>query len=238
MLGGCGPSPRRAPPHRRAPPVPSSSSSSSSSSLCRLRSPRVYPSAPSPLPEEPMGPPGGCCPPPPGKGGSDFWGWGSPSISPPLQSVPHGADGGAARWVRTPNWAEGSRGGGGGSDFWEGGPPSVSPPSPPLCSSPIGHNLSCVSYKHPSVRGSLVGGEVGAAPSTVRCPPRQCCIGIWNRSQALVQGEPLRGGPRGGCGAEQPLGAAVRGGFASLPAPTSAFGWGCGGAGTDRGGGG
>ena len=176
-------------------------------------------------------------PPPAREGGLGFLGVGVTIDIPPLQSVPHGADGGAARWVRTPNWAEGSRRGGG-SDFWEGGPPSVSPSPPPLCSSPIGHNLSCVSYKHPSVRGSLVGGEVGAAPSTVRCPPRQCCIGIWNRSQALVQGEPLRGGPRGGCGAEQPLGAAVRGGFASLPAPTSAFGWGCGGAGTDRGGGG
>ncbi|XP_061875763.1 LOW QUALITY PROTEIN: anti-Muellerian hormone type-2 receptor-like, partial [Colius striatus] len=49
------------------------------------------------------------------------------------------------------------------------------------------HNLSCVSYKHPSVRGAL-GGSGGAAGGTVRCPPGHCCIGIWNRSQALVQG--------------------------------------------------
>ncbi|XP_015471388.1 anti-Muellerian hormone type-2 receptor isoform X4 [Parus major] len=49
------------------------------------------------------------------------------------------------------------------------------------------HNLTCVSYKHPSVRGAL-GGAGGAAAGAVRCPPGQCCVGIWNRSQALVQG--------------------------------------------------
>ncbi|XP_062453069.1 anti-Muellerian hormone type-2 receptor [Rhea pennata] len=49
-------------------------------------------------------------------------------------------------------------------------------------------NLSCVSYQHPSVRGGL-GGAGGPARGTVRCPPpRQCCIGIWNQSHALVQG--------------------------------------------------
>ncbi|XP_033927500.1 anti-Muellerian hormone type-2 receptor [Melopsittacus undulatus] len=50
------------------------------------------------------------------------------------------------------------------------------------------HNLSCVSYKHPSVRGGLGGAGGGARARPVRCPPRHCCIGIWNRSQALVQG--------------------------------------------------
>ncbi|KAM9514455.1 anti-Muellerian hormone type-2 receptor isoform 1-T1 [Guaruba guarouba] len=55
------------------------------------------------------------------------------------------------------------------------------------------HNLSCVSYKHPSVRGGL-GGARGARARPVRCPPGQCCIGIWNQSQALVQG-PGRAGP-------------------------------------------
>ncbi|NXK97538.1 AMHR2 protein, partial [Formicarius rufipectus] len=49
------------------------------------------------------------------------------------------------------------------------------------------HNLSCISYKHPSVRGGLGGTGRGAA-GAVRCPPGQCCIGIWNRSHALVQG--------------------------------------------------
>ncbi|KAM6189130.1 LOW QUALITY PROTEIN: anti-Muellerian hormone type-2 receptor [Sarcoramphus papa] len=49
------------------------------------------------------------------------------------------------------------------------------------------HNLSCVSYKHPSVRGGL-GGAGGAKAGTVRCPPGQCCIGIWNQSHALVPG--------------------------------------------------
>ncbi|XP_074785521.1 anti-Muellerian hormone type-2 receptor [Athene noctua] len=49
------------------------------------------------------------------------------------------------------------------------------------------HNLSCVSYKHPSVRGGL-GGTGGAKVGIVRCPPGQCCIGIWNQSHALVQG--------------------------------------------------
>ncbi|NXP39107.1 AMHR2 protein, partial [Leiothrix lutea] len=48
-------------------------------------------------------------------------------------------------------------------------------------------NLTCVSYKHPSVRGAL-GGAGGAAAGAVRCPPGQCCVGIWNRSHALVQG--------------------------------------------------
>ncbi|XP_059688727.1 anti-Muellerian hormone type-2 receptor [Gavia stellata] len=48
-------------------------------------------------------------------------------------------------------------------------------------------NLSCVSYKHPSVRGGL-GGAGGAKAGTVRCPPGQCCIGIWNQSHTLVQG--------------------------------------------------
>ncbi|KAM9252262.1 LOW QUALITY PROTEIN: anti-Muellerian hormone type-2 receptor [Cariama cristata] len=48
-------------------------------------------------------------------------------------------------------------------------------------------NLSCVSFKHPSVRGGL-GGAGGAKAGTVRCPPGQCCIGIWNQSHALVQG--------------------------------------------------
>ncbi|XP_071656090.1 anti-Muellerian hormone type-2 receptor isoform X3 [Patagioenas fasciata] len=50
------------------------------------------------------------------------------------------------------------------------------------------HNLSCVSYKDPSVRGGL--GGAGGAPQagTVRCPPGQCCIGIWNQSRVLVQG--------------------------------------------------
>ncbi|XP_068777534.1 anti-Muellerian hormone type-2 receptor [Struthio camelus] len=57
-------------------------------------------------------------------------------------------------------------------------------PGPPGARS---RNLSCVSYKHPSVRGSL-GGAGGPARRTVRCPPRQCCIGIWNQSHALVQG--------------------------------------------------
>ncbi|XP_074023718.1 anti-Muellerian hormone type-2 receptor [Numenius arquata] len=52
---------------------------------------------------------------------------------------------------------------------------------------PGAHNLSCVSYKHPSVRGGL-GGAGGARAGTVRCPPGQCCIGIWNQSNALVQG--------------------------------------------------
>ncbi|XP_064354489.1 anti-Muellerian hormone type-2 receptor [Dromaius novaehollandiae] len=59
-----------------------------------------------------------------------------------------------------------------------------------------GRNLSCVSYKHPSVRGSL-GGAGGPARGTVRCPPRQCCIGIWNQSHALVQG--CWGGGGAGC---------------------------------------
>ncbi|XP_053857938.1 LOW QUALITY PROTEIN: anti-Muellerian hormone type-2 receptor [Vidua macroura] len=49
------------------------------------------------------------------------------------------------------------------------------------------HNLTCVSYKHPSVRGAL-GDAGGAAAGAVRCPPGQCCVGIWNRSHALVQG--------------------------------------------------
>ncbi|XP_031949995.1 anti-Muellerian hormone type-2 receptor isoform X3 [Corvus moneduloides] len=49
------------------------------------------------------------------------------------------------------------------------------------------HNLTCVSNKHPSVRGEL-GDAGGAAAGAVRCPPGQCCIGIWNRSHALVQG--------------------------------------------------
>ncbi|XP_051631377.1 LOW QUALITY PROTEIN: anti-Muellerian hormone type-2 receptor [Manacus candei] len=57
-------------------------------------------------------------------------------------------------------------------------------------------NLSCVSYKHPSVRGGL-GGAGGAAAGAVRCPPGQCCIGIWNRSHALVQG--CWGGGGGRC---------------------------------------
>ncbi|NWZ88169.1 AMHR2 protein, partial [Poecile atricapillus] len=60
--------------------------------------------------------------------------------------------------------------------------------TPSACVSPPGpHNLTCVSYKHPSVRGAL-GGAGGAAAGAVRCPPGQCCVGIWNRSQALVQG--------------------------------------------------
>ncbi|NXG05967.1 AMHR2 protein, partial [Sakesphorus luctuosus] len=50
-------------------------------------------------------------------------------------------------------------------------------------------NLSCISYKHPSVRGGLGG--------SVRCPPGQCCIGIWNRSHVLVQG--CWGGGRDSC---------------------------------------
>ncbi|KAM6231314.1 LOW QUALITY PROTEIN: anti-Muellerian hormone type-2 receptor [Spheniscus humboldti] len=54
-------------------------------------------------------------------------------------------------------------------------------------SGPGPHNLSCVSYKHPSVRGGL-GGTGGGKAGTVRCPPGQCCIGIWNQSHALVQG--------------------------------------------------
>ncbi|NXK43585.1 AMHR2 protein, partial [Piprites chloris] len=62
-------------------------------------------------------------------------------------------------------------------------PLRVSPPSFP----PGPRNLSCVSYKHPSVRGGL-GDAVGAAAGTVCCPPGQCCIGIWNGSRALVQG--------------------------------------------------
>ncbi|KAM9265010.1 LOW QUALITY PROTEIN: anti-Muellerian hormone type-2 receptor [Morus bassanus] len=57
----------------------------------------------------------------------------------------------------------------------------VCPPLPGL------RNLSCVSYKHPSVRGGL-GGPRGAKAGTVHCPPGQCCIGIWNQSHALVQG--------------------------------------------------
>ncbi|NXI09998.1 AMHR2 protein, partial [Irena cyanogastra] len=36
------------------------------------------------------------------------------------------------------------------------------------------HNLTCVSYKHPSVRGAL-GDAGGAAAGAVRCPPGQCC---------------------------------------------------------------
>ncbi|XP_025900888.1 anti-Muellerian hormone type-2 receptor [Nothoprocta perdicaria] len=63
---------------------------------------------------------------------------------------------------------------------------------------PGSRDLSCVSYKHPSVRGSLGGGAGGGpVPGTVRCPPRHCCIGIWNRSQALVQG--CWGGGGAGC---------------------------------------
>ncbi|XP_075581010.1 LOW QUALITY PROTEIN: anti-Muellerian hormone type-2 receptor [Pelecanus crispus] len=57
-------------------------------------------------------------------------------------------------------------------------------------------NLSCVSYKHPSVRGGL-GGAGGAQAGTVRCPPGHCCVGVWNRSQALVQG--CWGGRGGAC---------------------------------------
>lgn len=60
-------------------------------------------------------------------------------------------------------------------------------------------NLSCVSYKHPSVRGGL-GGSGGAKPGIIRCPPGQCCIGIWNQSHALVQGENNRPTSRGGWG--------------------------------------
>ncbi|XP_062469602.1 anti-Muellerian hormone type-2 receptor-like, partial [Pezoporus occidentalis] len=59
------------------------------------------------------------------------------------------------------------------------GPSPLPPPGP--------HNLSCVSYKHPSVRGGL-GGAGGGRARIVRCPPGHCCIGIWNQSQALVQG--------------------------------------------------
>ncbi|XP_032938974.1 LOW QUALITY PROTEIN: anti-Muellerian hormone type-2 receptor [Catharus ustulatus] len=55
-------------------------------------------------------------------------------------------------------------------------------------------NLTCVSYKHPSVRGAL-GVAGGAAAGAVRCPPGQCCVGIWNRSHALVQGETPETGP-------------------------------------------
>ncbi|KAM8794112.1 anti-Muellerian hormone type-2 receptor [Eudromia elegans] len=63
---------------------------------------------------------------------------------------------------------------------------------------PGARGLSCVSYKHPSVRGSLGGGAGGGpAPGTIRCPPRHCCIGIWNRSRALVQG--CWGGGGSGC---------------------------------------
>ncbi|CAN0008642.1 unnamed protein product [Bubo scandiacus] len=32
------------------------------------------------------------------------------------------------------------------------------------------------------------GARGGAKAGTVRCPPGQCCIGIWNQSHALVQG--------------------------------------------------
>ncbi|XP_063997090.1 anti-Muellerian hormone type-2 receptor isoform X4 [Pogoniulus pusillus] len=53
---------------------------------------------------------------------------------------------------------------------------------------PAPQNLSCVSYKDPSVRGGLDGAGGGREAGTVRCPPRQCCIGIWNQSHALVQG--------------------------------------------------
>ncbi|XP_067170036.1 LOW QUALITY PROTEIN: anti-Muellerian hormone type-2 receptor [Apteryx mantelli] len=69
------------------------------------------------------------------------------------------------------------------------------PPGPPGARS---RNLSCVSYKHPSVRGSL-GGAGGGGPGArhVRCPPRHCCIGIWNQSHALVQG--CWGGGGAGC---------------------------------------
>ncbi|KAM6038428.1 LOW QUALITY PROTEIN: anti-Muellerian hormone type-2 receptor [Theristicus caerulescens] len=84
-------------------------------------------------------------------------------------------------------------------------------------------NLSCVSYKHPSVRGGL-GGPGGAKVGTVRCPPGQCCIGIWNQSHALVQGEdpPPPGAPWGA-----PVTAAVSpgcwgGGGAACPSPTCA----------------
>ncbi|XP_074421228.1 LOW QUALITY PROTEIN: anti-Muellerian hormone type-2 receptor [Larus michahellis] len=61
---------------------------------------------------------------------------------------------------------------------------------------PGARNLSCVSYKHPSVRGGL-GGAGGATAGTVHCPPGQCCIGIWNQSHALVQG--CWGGRGGSC---------------------------------------
>ncbi|NWZ18082.1 AMHR2 protein, partial [Agelaius phoeniceus] len=61
--------------------------------------------------------------------------------------------------------------------------------SPPWCEvSPAGpQNVTCVSYKHPSVRGAL-GDAGGAAAGAVRCPPGQCCVGIWNRSHALAAG--------------------------------------------------
>ncbi|XP_069662628.1 anti-Muellerian hormone type-2 receptor [Haliaeetus albicilla] len=83
------------------------------------------------------------------------------------------------------------------------GPAFLFPPAParilptpsPQPEAPMGlvpglpgpRNLSCISYKHPSVRGGL-GDSGGAKPGTVRCPPSQCCIGIWNQSHALVQG--------------------------------------------------
>ncbi|XP_065510259.1 anti-Muellerian hormone type-2 receptor [Caloenas nicobarica] len=69
------------------------------------------------------------------------------------------------------------------------------------------HNLSCVSYKDPSVRGGL--GGAGGAPQagTVRCPPGQCCIGIWNQSRRWCRVRPPGGGHRscwGGGGAACP----------------------------------
>ncbi|KAM4644099.1 LOW QUALITY PROTEIN: anti-Muellerian hormone type-2 receptor [Amazona ochrocephala] len=86
-------------------------------------------------------------------------------------------------------------------------------------------NLSCVSYKHPSVRGGL-GGAGGARARPVRCPPGQCCIGIWNQSQALVQGETpgmgWGGGSRGGPGASAAPAGCWGGGGASCPSPLCA----------------
>ena len=79
----------------------------------------------------PWGPQVGAAPPRQGRGARIFGGGGHHRYPPPLQSVPHGADGGAARWVRTPNWAEGSRRGGG-QIFGRGGHHQC-PPHPPHC---------------------------------------------------------------------------------------------------------
>ncbi|KAM9617054.1 LOW QUALITY PROTEIN: anti-Muellerian hormone type-2 receptor [Morphnus guianensis] len=120
------------------------------------------------------------------------------------------------------------------------GPAFLFPPAParilptpsPQPEAPMGlvpglpgpRNLSCVSYKHPSVRGGL-GGSGGAKPGTVRCPPGQCCIGIWNQSHALVQGENPPPPAPGPAPWGAPVTAAVSpgcwgGGGAACPSPT------------------
>ena len=78
----------------------------------------------------PWGPQVGAAPPPPGKGGSDFWGWGSPSISPPSRVSPTGQTAEPPGGCGPPIGLRGV--GGGGVRFLGGGATISVPPTSPI----------------------------------------------------------------------------------------------------------